>query len=346
MRLEIGEARALVRDCMRAVGYAPDEAEAIMDHIVDAELRGVRFGGLGRALSVVERTLKAPGPRRPVEVTRETPVSALLDGGDQPGYLVARRATEIAMAKAAEQGLGLCGAHNTWYSGMFSYYMEMATREGLVAMAVAGSDWRVAPHGSSEARFGTNPIAFGFPSEGDPVILDFGTSSIMVGEAVLAARQGRPLPEGAAFDPEGHPTLDPERALEGAFTVWGEHKGSGLALVVQLLGLLCQAAVQPPVLSDSSFFIVALRPDLLMPREDYRQRVSEYAEAVRGARPLDPERPVRVPFERSLAERRARLEAGWIEIPDALHTRLTDVRDRGPAALPDLVPGTHGGVAF
>lgn len=346
MKLSIAEARALVRDCMRAVGYAPDEAEAIMDHIVDAELRGVQFGGLGRALSVVERTLKATGPRGPIEVTRETPVSALLDGGDQPGYLVARRATEIAASKAAEAGIGVCGAHNTWYSGMFSYYMEMATREGLVAMAAAGSDWRVAPHGSTEARFGTNPIAFGFPSLGDPVILDLGTSSIMVGEAVLAARQGRSLPEDAAFDPEGRPTLDPEQALEGALTVWGGHKGSGLALVVQLLGLLCQSALQPPVLSDSSFFIIALRPDLLMPSEEYRQQVSDYAEAVRSARPLDPERPVRMPFERSAAERRARLERGWIEIPEALHARLADVRERGPAALPDLVPGTHGGTAF
>ena len=73
---------------------------------------------------------------------RETPVSALLDGGDQVGYYVAHRATSMAVEKAKKSGIAIVGANNTFYTGLFSYYMEMATREGLVAMAIGNGPGR------------------------------------------------------------------------------------------------------------------------------------------------------------------------------------------------------------
>jgi delta1-piperideine-2-carboxylate reductase len=97
---------------------------------------------------------------------------ASFDGGDQVGYLVGHKAATVAIAKAKEAGIGAAGASNTWMTGMFFHYMEMATREGLAAMAAGSSVQAVAPYGGTEPRFGTNPIAFGFPADDGPVIWD------------------------------------------------------------------------------------------------------------------------------------------------------------------------------
>lgn len=312
--LSVKSARELVTDCMRATGHSLEDAAIISDHIIDAELRGLSFGGLPRALSVAERIRATSTPPKPITVTRETPVSATLDGGDQVGYLVARRATEIALKKASEHGIAVVGARNTWYTGMFSYYLEMVTAAGFMGM-VAGSGWKlVAPHGGTEGKFGTNPIAFGFPSKSDPIIWDIGTSNVMLGEAILSERLGVDLAPGLAFDRDGQPTEDPAAALAGAFTVWGGHKGSGLSMVVQLLGMMCGADASPKGQTDVGFFLVVVDPETLTSADDYQTRVSEFADSLRSTRPLDPARPVRVPFDRSIDARNKTLAGDAIEV--------------------------------
>ncbi|HKK31313.1 MAG TPA: Ldh family oxidoreductase, partial [Alphaproteobacteria bacterium] len=173
-----------------------------------------------------------------------------------------------------------------------------------------------------EGRFGTNPICFGFPSEGHPIIWDIGTSTIMHAEVLLAKRQNARLPEGRAFGPDGKPTTDPDAALAGAFTSWGGHKGSGLGLVVQMLGVLAGSEGITPDLAGFGFLIVAIRPDLFGETDDFKRRISAYAEAVRSARPLYPSQPVRMPFDRSYAEREATRAAGGFEVPNPIIERL------------------------
>ena len=321
MRLPINQAEELVHALMRASGFNEGEAGTITHHLVDCELRGAVYGGLSRALTIAETVRALPEPSAPFCVTRQSSVSAQIDGGNSAGYLVAHHATELAITKAQQHGIGVVAVYNTWLTGMFSYYMEMATRNDLVALAFGSSAWYVAPHGSNEARFGTNPIACGFPSTGDPVILDIGTSAMPVGEAVLRKRLGQPLPEGWAFGPDGQPTCDPQAALEGVFKAWGGHKGAGLALMVQMFGLLCSDAVRPPAHKESTFLILVVRPDLFAPADAYKQAIADYAASVRAARPVGAA-PVRMPFERSAAERRQRLADGWFEVPDAIHQQL------------------------
>jgi LDH2 family malate/lactate/ureidoglycolate dehydrogenase len=328
--VSILQARALVESAMTVIGHSRSEAEIIADHILDCELRGLSFGGLSRALSVVERIRATPDRRQSITIERQGPVSAALDGGDHVGYLVGRRATEIALDKARTHGLAVVGARNTWYTGMFSYYLEMVTAAGFAGMAAGSAAQFVAPHGGTEGRFGSNPIAFGFPTEDQPVIWDIGTSQLMYGEAVLSQRLDRPLVDGMAFDAQGIPTTDPAAALEGAFTVWGGHKGSGLAMVVQLLGMMCGASSSPVGVSDVGFFLLVIDPELLTSGEDYRRRVSDYADTLRATRPVDPAQPVRAPFDRSAATRRQTLAAGQIDVSDPVWQALRQVADHTP----------------
>lgn len=325
MILSIQDARSLVEKCMTTTGHSDAEAALIADHLIDCELRGLSFGGLPRALSVIERLRDTTIRRRPITVLQQTPVSASLDGGDQVGYLVGRRATEMAIEKARTSGLAVVGASKTWYTGMFSYYLEMVTKQGLAGMIAGSGSPKVAPHGGTQARFNTNPIAFGFPSATTPVIWDVGTSAVMVGEVTLKGRLGELLPPGLAFDRDGQPTREPAAALAGAFTTWGGHKGSGLAMVVQLLAMMAGQATTPASLQDCGFFIVVIDPALLTSADDFQARVSEYADSMRATRPLDPASPVRVPFDRSLAERSKRLAANQIEVPEVVYEALRRV---------------------
>ena len=325
MNLSIQDARSLVEKCMTAVGHTAAEADIIADHLIDCELRGLSFGGLPRALSVIDRIRDTATPRRPITLLQETPVSASLDGGDQVGYLVARRATDIAIEKARNTGIAVVGASKTWYTGMFSYYLEMVAKAGFAGMAAGSGGQKVAPHGGTQGRFSTNPIAFGFPSTTTPVIWDIGTSNVMLGEVVLTKRLGGLLPEGLAFDSDGQPTRDPDAALRGAFTVWGGHKGSGLAMVVQLLGMMAGQATSPAALRDCGFFLIVVNPALLGSAENFQQRVSEYADSMRATRPVRPGEPVRVPFDRSVAERTRRLAANRIEVPDLVYEALRKI---------------------
>ena len=330
MKLTVTAARALAQSAMEALGFEAEEAAATADHLVDAGLRGLTFGSLPRVLAIGERLDAVGRVRRPLAVVHETPVSALIDGGDHVGYFVAREATALAIRKAKESGIAIVGANNTYYTGLFSFYMEMATTAGFVAMAAGNGPAIVAPEGAAEPRLGTNPIAFGFPARPDPVIWDIGTCAIMHGELLLHKRTGSELPAGVALDRYGVPTRDPVAALGGAIRAWGGHKGSGLAVTVQLLGALCGGPGIAPGMQEMAYLVLVIDPKILLPNTDFTAQTSELADAIRTTRPLDPQRPVRMPFDRSAAERRRSLAEDAIEVPEPVYqSLLTLVQGRG-----------------
>jgi delta1-piperideine-2-carboxylate reductase len=327
MRITIPEARRLAERVMAALGHDATDAGLVADHLMDCELRGLRYGGLARAISIAERIHRTGDGRRPISILYETPVSARIDGGDHLGYLVALRATKLAIAKAETSGIAVVGASDTWYTGMLSYYAEMAASAGLVSMIASNASPWVAPSGATEGRLGTNPICFGFPSADDPIIFDIGTSAIIHAEVTIARRLGQELPENVAFNREGQPTRDPAAALAGAFATWGGHKGSGLGIAVQLLGILAGSPSIPGELAGFGYLIVVVRPDLMGPAKDFRESASAFADAVRSARPVDVGSPVRMPFDRSRQDRQRRLAENAIDVPELLLAQLERIAE-------------------
>ena len=328
MRLTIEQARGLASRAMQSIGHESRDASLIADHLIDCELRGVTYGGLARAISIAERIAATGVSRHPIRIVKDTPVSASIDGGDHIGYVVAHQATELAIDKASASGIAIVGAFNTWYTGMLSYYAEMAAARGLVTIIASNASPWVAPYGATEGRFGTNPICVGFPSTEEPVIWDIGTSAVMHAEVALADRLGRQLPDGVAFDAAGQPTSDPIAALGGAFAAWGGHKGSGLGMVVQLFGVLAGSPTLPPELARFGMIVITVRPDLLRSSDEFAQSVADYATSVRGARAIPGGPPVRMPFDRSRAQRKRRLAEDTIDVPDAVYSRVVEIAGR------------------
>lgn len=331
MKLSVDEASSLSRRVLAAMDYDAEVQGIITDHLIDATLRGEPSGLV--PLLLIARRRETARPTTPIVVTHETPVSAQVDGGDNIGLIAAHRAVDIAIEKALANGVGIVGLNNTFTTGNLAYHVERATARGLVGLAAGNGMPAVAPHGAGEAIIGTNPVAIGFPSSGDPIIWDVGSSAFTYGDVVNANRDGETLPEGVALDAEGRPTTDPAAALDGgALRTWGGHRGSGLGMMAQLFGILAGTAAQPPFFQGFGFFFQAFRPDLLGSADAFLDKASAFRDRVAEARPLDPAVPVRTPYQGSLASRARMREAG-IEISDSVHKGLMDVLAGRPVTV-------------
>jgi LDH2 family malate/lactate/ureidoglycolate dehydrogenase len=325
-RVALSEAQALAfgQAAMQRIGYDAEQAQTIARVLVDAELCGYPALGLARILTVDEHP-RNRNPRTPLRVIHETPVSAMIDGGNNVGFYAVHRATEIAIEKARGGHFALVGVHNSWLSGRNAYYLEMIARAGLAGIHLACGRPVVAPPGGRAPAFGTNPIAFGLPGEPHPFVFDMATSALNHGDVILAARLQQQLPEGTAIDSEGYPTRDPLAALGGAILPFGGHKGYGLSLTIQALGLMAGAALPSGEVQDFAFLFVVFDPALLMPPAQYKQQLAELLRRV-AATPLQPgAAAMRIPSQRAFEERERRRVEG-ITLEQRIHDRILAVK--------------------
>ncbi|MGZ9005648.1 MAG: Ldh family oxidoreductase [Burkholderiales bacterium] len=320
VRLSPEEALAIGERALTRVGYSGADARIIVEQLVDNALCGYKFAGLPRILAIAGDEKTAKG-RTPVRTVHETPLSALLDGGNNVGYIVAYKAAELAARKAREHGMASVGAYNSYYSGRNAYFVERVVSEGLVALHIASAKPRVLPPGAARPALGTNPICFGFPSNEGPVMFDMGTAALMWGDVMLHERLGQLLPEGIGYDENGNPTRDPSATLRGGVGTFGGYKGYGLSFAVQALGLLAGAALARGEVQDYGFLFWALDPDIMLPGGEFKTQMSELVRRIKAT----PRQPgideIRIPSERAHREReRRRIEGIVIErkVLDAL----------------------------
>jgi L-2-hydroxycarboxylate dehydrogenase (NAD+) len=321
VELKIEDARALAIDVLRAAGLPADHARTVADHLVEAAMVGRAFAGLPRVLAMVEN-LKRKGPGGPITIVREDDHSALFDGGDTNGYVTSLIGMDKAIELAKRGGVGVVAVRNTWYSGRLAYYVERAARQGLIAFHTVNTTARVAPLGGTDRIFGTNPLAFAFPCEDEPVIVDFGTSATTWGEVLLRKETGQLLEPGWAVAQDGRPTADPASALAGAILPWGEHRGFGLLLVAQIFGILAGSKVVIDDVGDFGFFFLVIDPGMFMPVAEFKRRVSELARTIQQSRTAQGFDRIRVPGQGSHANREAARARGMIQVDDEIHAGL------------------------
>ncbi len=320
IRLSVEAARALGEAALQRIGYPADEAVIITDQLIDNALCGYRFASLPRILAIAEDD-KTAKPRTPVRIVRETPVSAIVDGGNKVGYVAAFRGAEIAVAKARASGIAMVGVHNSYYSGRNAYYVEHIVRAGLLAIHTASAKPHVLPPGGRRPALGTNPFSIGFPSADGPVIYDIGTASLMWGEVLLMARLGHALPEGVGFDAEGNPTRDARAvARDGGVSPFGGHKGYGLSFAIQALGLLAGAALPRGDVLDYGFLFIAIDPAVMLP--DFPAQMAELVARIKSTPRQPGTDEIRIPSERAFRERERRRIEGIVldrKVVDALN---------------------------
>jgi uncharacterized oxidoreductase len=235
--------RDLVQTIFERAGSDAAEAEAVADHLIEANLMGHDSHGVIRVAPYIEllRSGKWRANRR-IEIVIDAGAVVVVDGGQGLGQVIAKEAIELGIARARAHGVAVVGVRNSGHMGRIGAWAEQAAAAGLVSLHfvnTTGFGIQVAPFGGSDRRLSVNPIALGAPRPGkEPLIHDMSTGTIAAGKIRVARNKGELLPEGAIVDHRGRPTRDPEAFFTdppGALTTAAGHKGYGLALFVEVL---------------------------------------------------------------------------------------------------------------
>lgn len=240
---------ALKRFCvamLEKVDVPPDQARAIIDNLVEADLRGVDSHGVVRLPIYVKRlAAKATNPRPNVRIVRETRTSAVVDGDNGMGQWVGARAMDIAIAKAREGDCVFVSVRNSNHFGAAALYAQMAAAHDMIGLAFTiGGINHMTPWGGAEAILGNNPFAIAFPAGAErPVVLDMACSVAARGKIIVAAKEGKAIPADWAVGPDGAPTTDAVEALKGFVSPVGGPKGYALTLSIGLLSTMLSGAV-------------------------------------------------------------------------------------------------------
>jgi L-2-hydroxycarboxylate dehydrogenase (NAD+) len=298
---------AFCASALRAVGVLPDHAETTAIRLVEADARGRTGHGLIRLGPYIERIEAGGVTLDPsIEVLRETPTSALVDGDNGLGQVIMTQATELAISKAKTSGMSWVGTVRSNHAGAAGLYPMMAAREGLIAMyfAVANANG-MPPWGGTDPLLGTNPIAIAIPAKDSaPFLLDIATTMTSHGSIKVAAQNGEQMPVGWVIDSDGNPITDPNRAHEGTLVPIGGYKGSGLNIAIGLLaGAMNGAAFLSSVIdhrvklstpTNTGQALFVMRSDLFQPADMALESMATHLDQLRTSSTTSGE-PVRLP---------------------------------------------------
>lgn len=225
------------------MGSTEAEAAEVADHLVRANLSGHDSHGVGMLPAYVR--LLHDGllvPNQTAATVLDAGALLVIDARRGYGQRMAADAVRRAVARAKEIGACVLALRNASHVGRIGTYGEQAARAGCVFTAfvnVADTRYVAAPFACAEPRLGTNPFCTAVPgADGPSVLLDMATTTIAAGKARVAFNKGMPVPEGVLIDADGEPTTDPTgfiRDRTGALLTFGQHKGSGLAVLCEIM---------------------------------------------------------------------------------------------------------------
>ncbi|MGB8859449.1 MAG: Ldh family oxidoreductase [Ilumatobacteraceae bacterium] len=317
-------------------GASAVQATATARSIRDAEAEGIRTVGLSYLPTYCDHVAcgKVVGDALP-SVSQPRPGTVVVDAGFgfcHPAY-EAGEAPLVAAARA--NGIAVLAISHSYSAGVLGWFVDRLARQGLVALMFANSSSLMAPHGGKRPFFGTNPLAWGAPrANGEPVVADLSSSTVAWVKVNAAAAAGESIPLGWALDADGKPTTDAQAALAGSMAPAAGHKGSALALLVDVMSggvagsnFSFEAAGfggtvgGPP---DVGQVIIAIDPSATM-GDAFLQRLETEFTALAG------EEGARLPGARRLAAR-AHTTLHGVQVPETLMATLTRYAEHGSPA--------------
>ena len=315
--------RAFVARVFEAAGLTAADARSVAELMVEADLRGSDTHGVIRVPLYLKR-MRGGGvnPRPRIRIVSEKTSAALVDGDNGVGHLVMRYATEVAIKKARETGVGWVGARMSNHAGPAFLYATMPLAHDMIGLYVAvGSSNHLPPWGGRDLLLGTNPIAIAVPAgEEAPVVMDMAPTVASFGKVRLYAQRGEPMPVGWMVDDEGKPLTDAKRANEGYLLPIGDYKGYALAMMIGLLaGTLNRAAFgrevvdmgsQPGAVTNTGHAIIAVSIDTFCPPAEFKRQVDAVVRDIRNSQRLAGVERIFVPGEQSAMKARDRAQNG------------------------------------
>ncbi|MCI1636212.1 Ldh family oxidoreductase [Bifidobacterium sp.] len=337
MRIHIEALKFLVQELYCHYGFEDSQAEIVADSLVDADARGIHSHGVQR-LAMYEGKIRAGTiivDRHP-ELVHETSVSAVIDGHEAMGQLVAHQSMSVAIHKAQQSGIGLVTVRNSNHFGTAGYFARMASQHHLLGFAATNSNPLMVPTHAAQPFLGSNPMAIAVPCQPHDIVFDAATTTVSLGKIEMLSNTAQPIPEQWALsesggiehspdallshlhNPEHHSGLTP---LGGAGEQGGGYKGFGLALVVEILTSVLSGGLPSVDVRgrDISHCFAAVDIDVFGDAQAFQTRLMDMTERLL-ALPSSDHQNVQLPGDKEEQELR-RSQCNGIDI-DELTTRV------------------------
>lgn len=244
-------------DVLKAAGVPDEDARICADILITSDKRGIDSHGINRLKPIYIDRIKDGilNPITKMEVVKEGPTTAVIDGHDGMGHVIAKKSMDMAIDKARKFGMGMVAVRNSSHYGIAGYFTIMAANADMIGITGTNARPSIAPTFGIENMLGTNPLVFGMPTDEEfPFVIDCATSISQRGKIEVYARQGKVMPEGWVIDTRGNSTTDANEALAklidgtaaltplgGIGEDGGGYKGYGYATVIEILCAALQA---------------------------------------------------------------------------------------------------------
>jgi LDH2 family malate/lactate/ureidoglycolate dehydrogenase len=287
--------RRFCRDILEAARVPAQHAALIADSLVAANLRGVDSHGiqlLGLYIEVLQygnADVHATG-----RIASEAGGCAVYDGQNGLGQVIAAQSSDLAVRLARAHGLGYVSTRDSNHFGAAAYWAQRMAREGMLGIVMCNATPLVAPWQGKEPRLGTNPICVALPGD-DIWLLDMATTTVALNRIWKAAANGeKNIPEGWAMDKDGIPTTDTQAALSGLPMPLGGYKGTGLAVMVEILCAVLSGGAMATELGGLrvrskpmrvSQAFIAIDVSRFMPIEEFAGRMRRLREMIKNTAP-------------------------------------------------------------
>lgn len=289
------------------VGVPNNQAEVVADCFATADEYGVISHGINVLPSHIDKVLNPNGGYNltpSLEIIRETPSFAVIDGDNAMGPVVADYCMNYALEKARQIGVFHVFSRNNNTFGPAFYYPLKAAEKGFIGILFSNTPAQMAPFGGKEKMLGTNPFAVVIPVPGsDPIIVDMATSVVAKSKFKQYKEQGKLLPDGWALDVNGLPTNNPDEGMKGLVQPMAGFKGYGIAMLIDIIsGLLSGAAFLNKVgrfyseegkCMNVGFCCIAMDPHMIL-GEEYDKIINDYVATLRNSESVG-ESPIILP---------------------------------------------------
>lgn len=316
------------------MGCPAHDAELATEVLLKADLRGVDSHGVARLAGYVRLWEKKRINVKPaIQIVHETPSTAVIDGDESLGLVVAPFAMKVAMEKASSAGTGWVSVKNSNHFGIAGYHAMMGLEKDMIGLAMTNASPLVAPTFATERLLGTNPIAVAIPAhQQPPFVADFATTTVANGKLEILQRKKAEAPLGWVQNVQGKPSTNPAELANGGALLplgsdreRGSHKGYCLGSIVDIFSAVFSGAnygpwvppfvsflplAKDPVGEGIGHFLGAMRVDAFRPADEFKKHMDQWIERFRSAKTVEGEEKVLIPGDPEREMENIRIKEG------------------------------------
>ena len=325
MKLSVSELTKKYKAVLATSGASQADIDAMTTLYLEQDLHNNYFSGLWEVESVIKELKESIGKRHTVEVAK--PSLKLINCNGRSTGLVSLELVNDLCAMAKQQGIAIIGLYNGGYQNMPEVFARRIAAQDLVGLlASTGGPQSVVPFGGKKDIFGTNPMAYGIPTNDLPIVFDAATAKYPYGSIRRTRELGEQLPEKSYLDAEGNWTTDPTEAT--AIVPFGEHRGYAINLLIEVMaGALVRAKsglLQKDAM-DMGAFLIAIDPAAFGPLEEFKAQTTKLAQDIEAVTPAEGYTEVRVPGYKGERYKQKVLAEDLIEIAEDIWQKFETI---------------------